>query len=451
MSAGANVQKGFSQTEVLKSCHTLWKDVSEIIEDKADTDNENPFQDTYIPIAKQTIQTIKAKYQSASKEWMYTAVRLLRQMTKLSDGRGGKIGKEILLRRETIGFLLGDLMKLREAKRLEDRTASEICILYHNCFFLDQDKARKYFLTLELWKSVADRMILLDKPLNLEALYGFTRICFVMGAGTAEESSTLRTKFTTHQQFIQFLVQGFNSLVKGDFWLSDMQCRAISDVTKVLLNFTMGTCKEFILHALDKQPFEKETIESVMKCFKTPLAKDPNWTMSKTEDVEGNCLAHVKLELVNLLMHTPKVISIFYGEDPKELAILGELLEFRVRASCSVRELLPCGAAVLCLMEQICVHNEEMARFFKKYIFAEDASNGRKTDKKDLGGLRTKEKDSLRNLLLDLMQSLDVGTKTYAAKFLLATCEGDEKEFIRLTGLGNAIGILQHKLAGLAL
>ena len=52
---------------------------------------------------------------------------------------------------------------------------------------------------------------------------------------------------------------------------------------------------------------------------------------------------------------------------------------------------------------------------------------------------------SLRIRLIYCLTSIDHTLKTTAGEFLLAVCDGDSQEFVRLCGLGSAAGLVQQK------
>jgi len=52
---------------------------------------------------------------------------------------------------------------------------------------------------------------------------------------------------------------------------------------------------------------------------------------------------------------------------------------------------------------------------------------------------------ALREKLVLLMTSLNTYLKRSSGELLYTLCENDEKEFVKWTGYGNAIGLLQSK------
>jgi len=438
-----------NQEGILKTCEKYWNGVLEFKDAKDDAGcpkTDGSFKDATHEIATFTIQMLKSpeKRKKAGVEWVYASIRLLRNLQKVAGAQ--RTVTDALLTKENVKSFLGEdgFMTTKAGEQLEDRSAAEMVILYFNSFFISTAKADKLFWEEKTWRAVMDRAVVIKRgPISLNTLYYFTRFMFIMGAReTKPAGPVIRKEIVEHKDFVHFLVQCFNELLKDKGWAAKpFVCRGVADVIRVLYNLTLHN-KEFILHALQEQPFEKETIDSVMHVLKHPLKSDPKFDPKNFDQVENHSLANAKLELINLLMNTPKVITVFFGTKQEDLEELAKLFEYRVAAAKSAREMEVTCCPFLMLIEQACLESPQLAHWWKTYLWGEDATNGRKNTSGDMGGLRTAEEGTLRNNLLDFMTHVNFQLKACTGKMLLAIC-GNETEFFRLAGVGNAIGTMQ--------
>jgi len=426
----------------LVSCETLWAEL--VQKDPVKDHLKRPpistaFGEQVVKIAEfLTLLISQRGTLNLDKQSLTKCVKLLAKMTGLQEGKGTLVAKECLLKPETVDILARQLMRANECP---DNICSNICIIYQNCFFLDREKLENSFNDVELFKTVLNRCTQLhDEPIELDHLYFFTRLFFLLGVSTTASGVKRKEVMMAHLDFIKFMINVFHSFVEGEFWKKEKVCRGINDILLVLYNLTSANA-EFLQDL--GEDFLTATMRNIVRVLATSFSVVENWNPHDYSQLDGNNLLSVKLNLVNILMGIPKVFVAHYGTSREDLNQLGELLNFMVFAACKNSQHLGALAPLLILLNQACLDDLTFSRFFKKYIFKEDASNNRvNPNKKDLGGLRD-EGESLRNYMLDLMTSSNYAVKTYCGKLLYACCEKEKEEFLRLCGLGNGIATLQ--------
>lgn len=198
-------------------------------------------------------------------------------------------------------------------------------------------------------------------------------------------------------------------------------------------------------------PAEGETKEQTpqstgrykLKFEASQMATDPNTTTQ----------LEVQLDIANLLMYLPRHM-VQFATDWKPLQGLATLLDYQAYASTLVAKtareqlLVP----ILSTLTGVVKESPDAKLYFKRYIFGNlyKAADDQDKSAENLGmesegpKLDT-EVGTLREILLRCIISLQMTLKMVVSEFLYELCDQDTHEYIRLTGFGNAVGLLAEK------
>lgn len=189
-----------------------------------------------------------------------------------------------------------------------------------------------------------------------------------------------------------------------------------------------------------------------------PMKVPANSEIFTSGDPPSPSLHAIKLNLFNLWLYAPDVT---YDMLTDEKAMHGavELLEAQCRFEKNEEgSLVP----LLTVFNKASQANVKVRKGFKEAIFRELANPPDRDDedeeekKKEPSVEAPKGKDDETNVikrkLLSCMTSFHFSVKVVVSEFLFNLCGQDSGEFIRLTGFGNAVGLLAEKgLPGFAM
>jgi len=205
-----------------------------------------------------------------------------------------------------------------------------------------------------------------------------------------------------------------------------------------------GSNQVEVMHAGEgEQKDAQPTGRYILKLDAAQLATDPN----KTTELE------VQMDIANLIVYLPRHM-VQFATDWKPLQGLATLLDYQAYASTLVSKtareqvLVP----ILSSLTGVVKESPDAKLYFKKYIFGDlyKAKDDQEKSAENLGmesegpKLDT-EAGTLREILLRCIISLQMTLKMVVSEFLYELADQDTHEYIRLTGFGNAVGLLAEK------
>jgi len=159
-------------------------------------------------------------------------------------------------------------------------------------------------------------------------------------------------------------------------------------------------------------------------------------------------LLQVKSDICNALIYVPEIAH-FLAQEPRSVVGLTQLLYRRCYTMESVREekMTP----ILIALTKIAEVNQGIRNSLKKIIFGKNASAP--ANSKTAMGPFGKEKDrqalrnphSLRAQLVQYITSYRINLKSVVSEFFWILANKESQEYMRLLGLGNAVGLLADK------
>lgn len=163
-------------------------------------------------------------------------------------------------------------------------------------------------------------------------------------------------------------------------------------------------------------------------------------------------LNDIKFNVSNLMIYMPQRLGegmIMYG-DYRAIHGLAEMLWKQAQER--DRKLVSTSLTpILSALVRLCKGSPEASKYIKWYIFHDLAEEPKNKKKSDLNmspqGQQGKQVDdgTLRYNLTQHMTSFDMTFKSVVSEFLWQLCNKKKYELIRLTGFGNAVGLLAAK------
>ena len=151
----------------------------------------------------------------------------------------------------------------------------------------------------------------------------------------------------------------------------------------------------------------------------------------------------VRIQVVNLLSHSIKDLVPYLMDDLRGFKALTRLL---YRAALQPADKLIASLAPLLMSLQALAKESKIAlALLKQFVFGSVAfDNTPATEKSMKSAGHTDNPYALRTLLIKNLTSFNTAINRLSGEFLYTICE-NSSEYIRLTGFGNAVGLLANK------
>eukprot|EP01083_Nonionella_stella_P072236 194608_1 len=244
---------------------------------------------------------------------------------------------------------------------------------------------------------------------------------------------------------------------------TDEDCRLIVEVLRILFNFTLVETNvlKFKLDTFPA-PYQKKVVGRAVSLLSVPCSYEPEFNTDCNAKLLHLCetpgLISIKLKICNVALYDGDILGMNLQMD--SVQPICDLMEFYCMQTRHTYETQPQIAAMMMFLKAVCRYNGKVREGIKKYIFKEDADPNNNSDSEsDEDEQATKDKmmapkhldvvkdgeETIKNLLIKHCTSVNYSVKRTVAEFLFALCGDDQKEMIRLCGLGNAIGIFVDK------
>merc|ERR1712087_601859 len=221
--------------------------------------------------------------------------------------------------------------------------------------------------------------------------------------------------------------------------------------------------------------FQRKVVDRAVHILSLPCSYEPEFSLncnaklSHLLDVPG--LISVKLKLCNVALYDGDILGMNLKAD--SAVNVCELMHFHCMQTRHSYDTKPQISAMMMFLKAVCKYNGKVRPVIKKYIFGDDAEEKVKDSDEESDTepeMDTKEKmeeakakernemmrpkaldevadgeETIKNYLIKCCTDVNYSVKRIVAEFLFALCGDDQKEMIRLCGLGNAIGIFVDK------
>jgi len=245
---------------------------------------------------------------------------------------------------------------------------------------------------------------------------------------------------------------------------TDEDCRLIVEVLRILFNFTLVETNvlKFKLDTFPAQ-YQRKVVGRAVALLSVPCEYEPEFDLFCNAKLEHLCetpgLISIKLKICNVALYDGDILGM--NLNIKSAKPICNLMEFYCMQTRHRYETQPQISAMMMFLKAVCRYNGKVRSEIKKYIFKQDAdiNDEDDSDSDDDDPQANKEKmmkpknldkvkdgeETIKNLLIKHCTSVNYSVKRTVAEFLFALCGDDQKEMIRLCGLGNAIGIFVDK------
>jgi len=214
------------------------------------------------------------------------------------------------------------------------------------------------------------------------------------------------------------------------------------------------TATEFL--AQQKQKNKKRKEQKMEKKMISKRVMKPHPPIIPTDDEKDpqiTSLIDLKFNVSNLMIYMPQRLGegMVMNGDYRAIHGLAEMLyrQAQERDSKLVANAL---TPILTSLIRLCKGSKAASRYLKWYIFHDLAQppKNKKTSNLEMTpegqkGRKNVDDGTLRYILISYMTSFDVTFKSCISEFLWQLCDSKKYELIRLTGFGNAIGLLASK------
>ena len=211
--------------------------------------------------------------------------------------------------------------------------------------------------------------------------------------------------------------------------------------------------------------YQRKVVGRAVQLLSVPCQYEPEFDTHCNAKLEYLCetpgLISIKLKICNVALYDGDILGMNLREGSAKP--ICELMEFYCMQTRHSYDTQPQIAAMMMFLKAVCRYNGKVRALIKKYIFKDDADpndeDSDSDDDEDESPQAQKDKmmrpknldkvkdgeETIKNLLIKHCTSVNYNVKRTVAEFLFALCGDDQKEMIRLCGLGNAIGIFVDK------
>jgi hypothetical protein len=209
---------------------------------------------------------------------------------------------------------------------------------------------------------------------------------------------------------------------------------AIGEILKVLFNLTLSLGPLGGGYPADPTDQDVARFHRLLPLYRNILC---------VYGVNGNAetpLLQLKLNVVNCLLNTPRPMIPIIVDDANYAtlnALIG-ILAVQVQAAESESEAL---TPILMLLTMIAEDVKQTRDILKRFVFPKDVLENASTVTVE-GPEALKDEPTVAGKLIPHMTTLDIALKHYVNEFFYMICDEDANEVCRLTGFGNAAGLL---------
>jgi len=315
---------------------------------------------------------------------------------------------------------------------------SKSTALLINLCILNQEETFKRFATLSTWKPVLKIL----PTLNIEGYMYAVRLIYYFSNITADNCGTkvFEEMFKNNKKIAVQWYTNLKTYLDIKHVLNDTYKNAAHYCFRTLLVFT--TINELYLYSNKTSDFQKILTLSG-QILKTPLTQDKTFD-EKSANNSKSTLLSLKIDIINLLSYTPKLITPSFTEELLRnwsvvLNIL-EVLVFEYDKHENEDETICC---ILNFFNEVLKINKTFRSNVKKKLFGKLADISNDTKRDYMQPILDKEK-TLRNILISWCQIYSEAIKRKTGDLLWTICGDDQDEFVRLIGMGPGIGYLKN-------